>query len=67
MSGVDGASLHDPKKMAAVIAAVQAFLEEEALSDRVHSARRLSRWKTATWQPFRGLSMGQTPRWKNSG
>jgi hypothetical protein len=51
---VVGRRVPDNQTMAAVIAAVQAYLDEEASATRSRSSRRLSRWKTAPWQTFRG-------------
>jgi hypothetical protein len=50
---VGGSRVPDERTLAVVIAAVQAYLDDEAGTSRIRGPIRLSRWKTAPWQVFR--------------
>ncbi len=44
----------DPRVLAAVMAAVQAYLEQEARAASPQPSRRLSAWKLAAWRMVQG-------------
>ena len=46
-------------------AAVQAYLDEEARTTRSRGSTRLSRWKTAPWQMFRGRPPLRALPWRH--
>lgn len=45
-----GPSLDNPQFMATILAAVQAYLEEERQDHQTHSMTDQGRWKAAGWQ-----------------
>lgn len=44
----------DPRVLAAVVAAVQAYLEQEASAASPQPSRTLNAWKLAAWRMVRG-------------
>ena len=55
-----------PGEMAAVIAAVQAYLDHEARGSHARGHRRRTAWKTAAWLPLRGGTPGRDLSWKDA-
>ena len=67
MTGVPGEGMAGgPRTMAAVMAAVQAYMDEEARLHGPPAARKLSAWKRASWRTFRGDSHSRSWSWKTS-
>ena len=56
----------DTKTIAAVMAAVQAFLDQEASVASSTAPRRLSPWKTAPWHMLAGGGWLAHTSWKRS-
>ena len=61
----DGGRSLDPGTLAAVMAAVQAYLGEEARAARPHGAARLGPWKTAPWRMVRGGGAQSNRSWRH--
>ena len=59
--------LHDSRTVAAVIAAVQAYLDEEAHDGPPQASAGLSEWKRAPWLMWRGSPAPTTLSWKRGG
>ena len=51
------------KTLAAVIAAVQAYMDEEERHPLPEGTQRLSTWKTAPWLMWRGTGGGRASSW----
>ena len=62
-----GPGPRDPRKVAAIIAAVQAFLNDEATAQQRRRLPTLSAWKTASWRMVRGREPAPRPSWKHAG
>ena len=62
--GISGHDLsHDPKKIAAVMAAVQAYLNQET-SGPVHNPRRPQRlWRLALWPQLNESLLRGSAKW----
>ncbi len=54
----------DPKLMSAVMAAVQAFLDQEALSMPTAQATQGRAWKLAAWHPTFDMHLRRGLSWK---
>ena len=60
----EGLSLGSAKTLAAVMAAVEAYLEQESDSPPDESLRLLSPWKTEPWRVLRGGGVAVKPSWR---
>ena len=56
----------DPRLLAAVMAAVQAYIDEEG-EERKPRSTRLNAWKLAAWQPLRGRAHPLDTGWRMAG
>ncbi|MDP7534740.1 MAG: hypothetical protein QGI88_13325 [SAR202 cluster bacterium] len=59
-----GNSDTDPAVMAAISAAIQAFLEQEAADPRSRGPRGLGAWRTATWAAQPQATFGTNRSWR---
>ena len=57
----------DPKLLAAVLAAVQSYIEDEEAADMQPQSRRLNAWKLATWHPMRSRTHPLDMGWRLAG
>ena len=57
----------DPKLLAAVLAAVQAYIEDEEVAAMQPPSRRLSAWKRAPWHPMRTSTHPLDVSWRLAG
>ena len=57
----------DPHLLAAVLAAVQAYADDEEAAAQALRSRRLSAWKLAPWQPMRSRTHPLDVGWKLAG
>ncbi len=57
----------DPKMVAAVLAAVQVYIEDEQAAAKLPPSRRLSSWKLAAWQPMRSRPHPLDMGWRLAG
>ncbi len=57
----------DPRLLAAVMAAVQAYVEDEEKEAREPRSTRLNAWKLASWQPLRGRAHPLDTGWRMAG
>ncbi len=57
----------DPKLLAAVLAAVQAYVEDEQAASKLPPSRRLSSWKFAAWHPMRSRTHPLDMGWRLAG
>ena len=62
----DGNS-REAKPLAAVMAAVQAFLDEEEHTSSSSDTGSLGAWKSAAWPVMRGSGLVRTLSWKHTG
>ena len=56
----------EARLLAAVMAAVQAYLDEEAQASGFRGSRRLSKWKTTPWRIMRGGIPLPSLSWRNT-
>ena len=57
----------DPKLLSAVLAAVQAYIEDEEVAAMQSPSRRLSAWKLAGWHPMRSRAHQLDTGWRLAG
>ena len=57
----------DPKLLAAVLAAVQSYIEDEEAADMQPQSRRLNAWKLAAWHPMRSRTHRLDMGWRLAG
>ena len=57
----------DPKLLAAVLAAVQAYIEDEQAAAMQPPSRRINAWKLATWHPMRSRTHPLDIGWRLAG
>ena len=62
-----GPNVLDPKLLAAVLAAVQAYIEDEQTAAKLPPSRRLSSWKLAAWHPVRSRTHPLDMGWRLAG
>ena len=54
----------DPKMLAAVLAAVQAYIEYEEVAAMQPPSRRLNAWKLTAWHPMRSRTHALDLGWR---
>ena len=57
----------DPKLLAAVLAAVQAYIEDEQAAAKLPPSTRLNSWKLAAWHPMRSRTHPLDMGWRLAG
>ena len=57
----------DPKLLAAVLAAVQSYIEDEEAAAMHPPSRRLNAWKLAAWHPMRSRTHPLDLGWRLAG
>ncbi len=57
----------EPDLLAAIMAAVQAYRDDDEADALERRPARLSPWKMAAWQPLRGRMHGLDMGWRRAG